>query len=214
MSQEPSPATNGEGVSWSRLPVMTGMTFGSDCIVNGVEVKAGTVIKFETPGAHRADLADLLWTLYEGLYGHRKAQDIDPFKTAVGGALEVKKAWDARGASAVSETPRSEPTAWAIFASDTHEMIDLSLIKPDEAPGQYVEPLFARSATPRSATTDLGKLVEGWQAEEDAVNRDAARYRWLRDAPTGDQLNDITDAYWESPEDFDETVDKAMKEAE
>lgn len=50
-------------------------------------------------------------------------------------------------ASALSETPRSEPTAWAIFASDTHEMIDLSLIEPDEAPGQYVEPLFARSAT-------------------------------------------------------------------
>jgi hypothetical protein len=28
---------------------MTGMTFGSDCIVNGVPVKAGTVIKFASP---------------------------------------------------------------------------------------------------------------------------------------------------------------------
>lgn len=36
---------------------------------------------------------ELLWQLYEGLYGHRKAENIDPFKTAVGGALELKKAW-------------------------------------------------------------------------------------------------------------------------
>lgn len=57
-------------------------------------------------------------------------------------------------ASAASEILRSEPTAWAIFASDTHEMIDLSLIEPDEAPGQYVEPLFARSATPQKPPRD------------------------------------------------------------
>lgn len=43
-----------------------------------------------------AQLEELLWKLYEGLYGHRKAEHIDPFKTAVGGALEVKKAWDKR----------------------------------------------------------------------------------------------------------------------
>lgn len=43
-------------------------------------------------------------------------------------------------------------------------------------------PVSFPSATPRSAAADLGKLVEGWQAEEDAVNRDAARYRWLNKA--------------------------------
>lgn len=49
--------------------------------------------------------------------------------------------------SALSETPRSdEPTGWAVFASDTHEMVDLTLIKPDEAEGYYAEPVYTRSA--------------------------------------------------------------------
>jgi hypothetical protein len=42
-------------------------------------------------------LKELLWTLHEGIYGHRKAEGYDPFDTAVRGALEVKKVWDARG---------------------------------------------------------------------------------------------------------------------
>jgi hypothetical protein len=39
---------------------------------------------------------ELLWRLYEGVYGHRQAQNIDPFTTAVGGALEVVKAFRER----------------------------------------------------------------------------------------------------------------------
>ena len=91
-------ATNDEQPSVAPYPVLTGMTFGSDFIVNGVLVKAGTVINFETPGAQRSDLADQLWRLYEGLYGHKKAEGIDPFKTAVNGALEVAKAFRKREA--------------------------------------------------------------------------------------------------------------------
>lgn len=42
-------------------------------------------------------LKELLWQLYEGIYGHRHAEHIDPFTTAVRGALELKKAWYERG---------------------------------------------------------------------------------------------------------------------
>lgn len=50
-------------------------------------------------------------------------------------------------AQRLRKLPRSdEPTAWAIFAADTHEMVDIAIIKPDEAPHlYYAEPLFARS---------------------------------------------------------------------
>lgn len=53
--------------------------------------------------AERDALKELLWQLYEGIYGHRKAEGIDPFKTAVGGALELKKAWYKRGVPAERE---------------------------------------------------------------------------------------------------------------
>lgn len=53
--------------------------------------------------ADRDALSELLWRLYEGLYGHRKAENIDYAKTAVGGALEVHKAWETRGRNAESK---------------------------------------------------------------------------------------------------------------
>lgn len=45
----------------------------------------------------RDALKELLWTLYEGIYGHRSAEGIDPYKTAVGGAMALAKAWRERG---------------------------------------------------------------------------------------------------------------------
>lgn len=48
------------------------------------------------------------------------------------------------------EELRSEPTAWAIFAADTHEMIDVVLIEPEEPIAMYAEPLYMRSPLARS----------------------------------------------------------------
>lgn len=51
----------------------------------------------EAAGERLSVAEEYLWQLYEGVYGHRKAENIDYMKTAVGGALEIVKAFRARG---------------------------------------------------------------------------------------------------------------------
>jgi len=75
--------------------------------------------------------------------------------------------------TARTEALRSEPTAWAIFAADTHEMIDFCLIEPDEAPGLYSEPLFMRSplrqsgACPHGSTSVVCKYCDAETIERE-----------------------------------------------
>ena len=66
----------------------------------------------------RKHYQELLWRLYEGIYGHRKAENIDPFSTAVGGALEVNKAWNERGRQPAEDSYRKAITEATQCAMD------------------------------------------------------------------------------------------------
>lgn len=52
--------------------------------------------------------------------------------------------------------PEAEPFAWAVFASDTHELIDVTLIKHEE-PGEYAEPLYRTPQSPLVAHSGAGE---------------------------------------------------------
>lgn len=90
------------------------------------------------PTSERADfLAELLWQLYEGIYGHRKAEGIDPFKTALGGALELAKAWRERGQPAEARNAALEQQANEdrnLLASVMGERDDLARAHAASAP--------------------------------------------------------------------------------
>lgn len=110
----------------------------------------------------------------------------------------------------------------AIKAEEAAIVMRLSDLSKRCAPSEIVDnccplcgPASAPSATPRSAAADLGKLVEGWQAEEDAVNRDAARYRWLRDVAdtwvVGPIVGDPSTFNDYAPGEMDALIDEARK---
>lgn len=59
---------------------------------------------------------------------------------------------------ALSAPPEAEPFAWAVFASDTHELIDVTLIKHEE-PGEYAEPLYRTPQSPLVPRECCGKFT-------------------------------------------------------
>lgn len=79
-----------------------------------------------------------------------------------------------------------------------------------------LEGLHSRTLTAQSAAAELRRLA----AENDALRKDAERYRWLRDAPIGDDdqewisvaLFDIGGVSGIDGKELDTAIDAAMKE--
>ena len=44
---------------------------------------------------------------------------------------------------------RSEPTAWAVFATDTDEMLSVEIVEPEKAADEYIEPLYMKLPEPQ-----------------------------------------------------------------
>lgn len=91
---EDKPADPSGDLEILRMALANTATCLGDALATYNRYVGDDVFKNSVPADH---FKELLWKLYEGIYGHRKAEGIDPFKTAVGGALELAKAWRERG---------------------------------------------------------------------------------------------------------------------